>query len=155
MQFLFEHALVTSEQALAKDVIAFASRFLDQDEIKKIDFSKMDVKDIAKGLDCLLFSAIEEDDDPGPNALPRVWELFVILFEDLDFFRTRKGYMGIIPYPVREADVLVQVSGMDEVLVLRPAGDGYQLLGFAYVPGLMKGEKWPVTSHELQSMKLV
>jgi hypothetical protein len=155
MQLLFEHALVTSGQALDKDVISFSSRFLDQDEMNEIDFSKIDVKEIAKGLDSLLFSIIEEDEDTEPNGSPRLWDLFVILFEGLYFFRTQKGYMGIIPYLVREEDVLVQVSGMDEVLMLRPAGDAYLLLGFAYVPGLMIGEKWPATSHELQSIKFV
>ena len=58
------------------------------------------------------------------------------------FFRTRKGYMGTGSLPLMEGDSIWLVPGAAALLVLRKTSitNRFELVGNAYVHGLMHGE---------------
>ena len=64
------------------------------------------------------------------------------------FMTTHRGYLGWAPDNIygssdeqtREGDLVAIVFGCSTPLVIRPFGDCYQVLGEAYVQGLMDGE---------------
>jgi hypothetical protein len=56
------------------------------------------------------------------------------------FFRTEAGRFGWAPDGVNKWDTVAIIDGMDVPLVLRPAGEGYQVIGDCYAHGLMLGE---------------
>ena len=53
---------------------------------------------------------------------------------------TDSDYFGIGDDPVREGDILCVVFGLGTPAVLRPCGDAFELIAFAYVQGVMRGE---------------
>jgi hypothetical protein len=57
-------------------------------------------------------------------------------------FASGIGYIGLAPHGTREGDLLFVPMGADVPYVLRPLedDDGYELLGEAYVQGIMNGE---------------
>jgi hypothetical protein len=65
-------------------------------------------------------------------------------------FATTTGYLGLVPHGTREGDVIMVIRGADVPYVLRPQGEAYELIGEAYVQGIMDGEAlempnlWPV-----------
>ena len=58
------------------------------------------------------------------------------------FFTSSTGYIGLAPHGTKEGDLIFVVMGADIPFVLRPCDDddGYQLIGEAYVQGVMDGE---------------
>jgi Heterokaryon incompatibility protein (HET) len=56
------------------------------------------------------------------------------------FFTTKCGRMGLGPYRSQLGDVVALLYGGDLCFVLRPKGDQYELIGDAYVHGVMHGE---------------
>jgi hypothetical protein len=56
------------------------------------------------------------------------------------FFTTKKGHMGIGPYRTKKGDIAVVLFGSTICFVLRPVGQEYELIGDAYVHGVMHGE---------------
>lgn len=52
------------------------------------------------------------------------------------------GYIGLVPHGTREGDLLFVAMGADVPYVIRPLADddGYELIGEAYVQGVMDGE---------------
>lgn len=56
------------------------------------------------------------------------------------FFTTVCGRMGIGPYRLRPKDVVVILFGGNLPFILRPKGPDYELIGTAYMHGVMKGE---------------
>ena len=56
------------------------------------------------------------------------------------FFATSIGFLGLAPYGTRSGDVVFVIRGADVPYVLRPREDGYELIGEAYVEGIMAGE---------------
>lgn len=56
------------------------------------------------------------------------------------FFTTSTGYIGIAPRGTRDGDLVFVVMGADVPFILRPYDDGYELIGEAYVQGIMEGE---------------
>jgi hypothetical protein len=66
------------------------------------------------------------------------------------FVWTREGRVGTAPLSVREDDVVALIPGVRAPMVLRPAqgdtfhfhGDAYQIIGPAYIHGMMYGETW-------------
>ena len=56
------------------------------------------------------------------------------------FFATDNGYVGIGPFRARMDDVVVILFGGTFSFVLRPKGEIYELIGDAYVQGVMLGE---------------
>ena len=58
------------------------------------------------------------------------------------FFTSATGFVGLAPYGTREGDLIFVVLGADVPYVLRPLenDEGYELVGEAYVQGVMNGE---------------
>ncbi len=56
------------------------------------------------------------------------------------FFTTTSGYIGIGPEGCKPGDHVVLLLGGDMPFVLRSRSDHYQLIGDAYVHGVMHGE---------------
>lgn len=55
-------------------------------------------------------------------------------------FVTEKGYLGLGPMNMKEGDKIVMFAGLQVPFVLKPYGSMYQLVGEAYVDGVMNGE---------------
>ncbi|KAK5136795.1 hypothetical protein LTR08_002091 [Meristemomyces frigidus] len=55
-------------------------------------------------------------------------------------FASSTGFLGLVPYGTREGDVVFVIRGADVPYVLRSYGDAYELIGEAYVQGIMDGE---------------
>ncbi|QIX02031.1 hypothetical protein AMS68_007548 [Peltaster fructicola] len=53
---------------------------------------------------------------------------------------TATGYMGLAPHGAQEGDLLFVVLGSDVPYLLRHKDDGYELIGEAYLQGIMHGE---------------
>ena len=53
---------------------------------------------------------------------------------------TSTGYIGLAPHGTREGDLIFVVMGAEVPFILRPYDDGYELIGEAYVQGVMTGE---------------
>ncbi len=58
------------------------------------------------------------------------------------FFASSTGFVGLAPYGTRQGDLIFVVLGADVPFILRPLEDdeGYELIGEAYVQGVMNGE---------------
>jgi hypothetical protein len=56
------------------------------------------------------------------------------------FFRTDYGFVGIGPDNIENGDLVSIVFGADMPLILRPFGTFHELVGAAYVHGIMHGE---------------
>ncbi|KAK6860161.1 heterokaryon incompatibility protein-domain-containing protein [Apiospora arundinis] len=56
------------------------------------------------------------------------------------FVRTKSGYYALCPGLVKVGDLIVVLMGCMTPFVLRPAGDGYLLVGDCYVHGIMQGQ---------------
>jgi hypothetical protein len=71
----------------------------------------------------------------------RYWRLLVTRCSNRKLFVTEKGYLGLGPAAVLTGDIIAVILGLDTPLVLRRSGvDGYQIVGEAYVHGIMDGE---------------
>jgi hypothetical protein len=55
-------------------------------------------------------------------------------------FASSTGYLGLVPHGTKKDDLIFIVRGADVPYVLRPNDDAYQLVGEAYVQGVMEGE---------------
>jgi hypothetical protein len=55
------------------------------------------------------------------------------------FFRSPKGYMGMVPVTARYSDMLCVLIGASEPFVLRKEADHYIIIGQAYIHGFMHG----------------
>ncbi|KAK5698437.1 hypothetical protein LTR17_023669 [Elasticomyces elasticus] len=55
-------------------------------------------------------------------------------------FASSTGFLGLVPHGTKEGDVVFIVRGADVPYVLRQYGSGYELIGEAYVQGIMDGE---------------
>lgn len=56
------------------------------------------------------------------------------------FFTSSTGYIGLAPYGAKEGDLIYVCMGADTPFLLRPYDDGFELIGEAYVQGIMDGE---------------
>jgi len=56
------------------------------------------------------------------------------------FFVTESMHMGLGPYFTKAGDVVAVLTGGDFCFVLRPKGDYFEVVGEAYVHGVMRGE---------------
>ena len=56
------------------------------------------------------------------------------------FITSTTGYLGLAPCNTREGDVIFVVMGADVPFILRHYEDGYELIGEAYIQGIMNGE---------------
>jgi hypothetical protein len=70
-------------------------------------------------------------------------------------FVTSKGYVGTGPPSTRVTDKVVILSGLRSPLILREVGPHYEVVGAAYVHGIMYGEVWPEDESKLLGMTLI
>ncbi len=84
---------------------------------------------------------------PGNDGLPLNFQRLFPFFQSVEktvpsrcFFTTEDGEMGLGPYPAKIGDLAVMLYGADFILVLRERGAQYELIGDAYVHGIMNGE---------------
>ena len=57
-------------------------------------------------------------------------------------FTTRDGYIGVGPRWIRPGDKISLISGLTLPFVIREKKENYNLIGPAYVHGIMEGERW-------------
>lgn len=55
-------------------------------------------------------------------------------------FASSTGFLGLAPHGTKEGDIVFVIRGADVPYVLRPRADAYELIGEAYVHGIMDGE---------------
>ncbi|KAH7327450.1 hypothetical protein BKA65DRAFT_510616, partial [Rhexocercosporidium sp. MPI-PUGE-AT-0058] len=65
------------------------------------------------------------------------------------FFTTENGYMGMGMPEIETGDQVLLVAGLPRPLIGRKVGERYQLIGPAYLHGIMDGEKWPEDESQL------
>jgi hypothetical protein len=58
------------------------------------------------------------------------------------FFITQDGYMGIGPRWARAGDSVALISGLKTPFIVRESGEQFNLIGPAYIEGVMLGERW-------------
>lgn len=82
-----------------------------------------------------------------------VWDPHMFLVSDpvlnTCLLRTKKSYFGIVPPSSKVGDVIVLLKGCWLPLVFRRREASWELIGHAYVPGVMKGEQWDESKCEL------
>jgi hypothetical protein len=71
------------------------------------------------------------------------------------FFRSKEGYLGWIPAEAQEGDFLCLFENCFLPYVIRADGDGYRIVGDAYVQGVMDEHPDQVSKISFQSIKLV
>jgi hypothetical protein len=63
--------------------------------------------------------------------------------DDHDFARAKDGYVALVPFAAEVGDAIMLVKGSRVPLIFRRKSiTTWELIGSAYVPGLMKGERW-------------
>ena len=73
------------------------------------------------------------------------------------FFITGEGFYGLAPASIQTGDEVLLVSGLQFPLIARKLNESqeYQLLGPAFIHGLMGGEVWPAVEGILDDITLV
>ena len=56
--------------------------------------------------------------------------------------RLEKGYLGVVPKETRPGDAIALFKGGEMPLVIRARGCEWELIGPAYIHGIMYGEGW-------------
>ncbi len=56
--------------------------------------------------------------------------------------RLGKGYLGVVPAESQPGDAVALFRGAEMPLVIRARGSGWELIGPAYIHGIMYGEGW-------------
>ncbi|KAH0536826.1 hypothetical protein FGG08_006324 [Glutinoglossum americanum] len=71
------------------------------------------------------------------------------------FFTTSGGRIGTGPLSVQVGDTVAILSGLHVPMVLRRVGSDYQVVGLAYIPGMVLGEGCPGDDADFQALTLV
>lgn len=88
------------------------------------------------------------------RQLAAYWRPMISRSSGRKYIGSQRGYLGVGPTTTLQGDVIAIMLGMDTPLVLRPAGDDhYQIVGEAYVHGIMDGEVMK-DSHAVQEFKI-
>ena len=69
-----------------------------------------------------------------------MWDRTVHYQPDRRIFLASNGKIGKGWDTVKEGDLICVILGCDVPLVLRPAGDQYELIGDCYMDGIMEGQ---------------
>lgn len=75
------------------------------------------------------------------RVLSQLFKLVCLSCYQRSFFLTKKGYMGLGPAFAKEGDQVYIFQDARVPFLLRRHGDGYQLVGEAFVSGLMSNEE--------------
>ena len=70
----------------------------------------------------------------------RFWQAMVSPLLDRRLARVSSGALALIPVVAEATDVVAVFQGVPLPFLLRPASDGYCVLGTCYVHGMMNGE---------------
>jgi hypothetical protein len=62
-----------------------------------------------------------------------------------NFFVSRLGRIGWVPFRSRVGDRVCVFQGMRIPMILRPAKDRWEIIGACYIHGLMDGELWDLS----------
>ncbi|KAI0162326.1 heterokaryon incompatibility protein-domain-containing protein [Xylariaceae sp. FL1272] len=85
-------------------------------------------------------------------------EPFSRIFEENErrtLFLTKKKRIGIAHGSLRKGDKCAIASGCCKVLILRPVGQQFCLVGHGFIDGLMSGESWPQDGSTLVSLNII
>jgi len=96
---------------------------------------------------------ISIEDELKRSLMPHICNL-VSTLRFRCFFTTSDGFMGVGPYNIRRGDLAVILFGADVPFILREDGDGYSLIGDAFVYGVMNGELREEKGRNRQHFKL-
>jgi hypothetical protein len=70
-------------------------------------------------------------------------------------FATTKGYIGSGPLDMRAGDKAILLSGFKALMILRPVKSCYEVIGRAYIHGIMNGEEWSIGEGMLTKFVMV
>lgn len=76
------------------------------------------------------------------HALSTLQHDISLLSYQRTFFTTKDNYMGVGPRRMISTDRIALIAGLQLPFIVRKSGDAYNLIGPAYVHGIMKGERW-------------
>lgn len=107
------------------------------------------------GFFCATMKRIElEQRSDDIRLVVKYWRPMVTRSSGRKYFVSQRGYLGVGPMTTLQGDVIAIMFGMNIPLVLRPVGgDHYQIVGEAYVHGIMDGEVMK-DSHAVQEFKI-
>jgi hypothetical protein len=71
------------------------------------------------------------------------------------FFLTEDDYFGMAPETISSGDQIALFAGLKVPMIIRKSGDSYELLGPAYIHGIMHGERWPLDLDHLTEFPIV
>jgi hypothetical protein len=71
------------------------------------------------------------------------------------FFMTQRGWLGSAEGQIREGDIVALIAGLEMPLILSPVQEQFQVVGHAYVHGIMDGEVWPKDLEDLRLINLI
>lgn len=69
--------------------------------------------------------------------------------------KTKEGRPALLPFVAAAGDIVVQLLEVSTPMILRRVGDGYEVIGQAYVHGIMHGESVRAWDGELESFSLM
>jgi hypothetical protein len=70
------------------------------------------------------------------------------------FFMTEGGRLGTGPISMKTSNVVALFAGFKGVMILRERNTDYEVVGAAYVEGVMEGQAWPERKEHLQQLIL-
>ena len=65
-----------------------------------------------------------------------------IVVQDREMMRSEKGYIGVVRRRTRDDDYIALCRGRKVPLIVRKRGLEWELVGDAYIHGMMQGEEW-------------
>jgi hypothetical protein len=72
------------------------------------------------------------------------------------FFVTEEGWIGTVDASAQSGQVVAILAGMCTPVILERVEESrYHFVGYAYIHGLMKGERWPDSLDELEIITIV
>jgi hypothetical protein len=102
---------------------------------------------------------VKRNEDVSADCEPGVLEayrLFSANMANRTLLISERGPLGTGFGHFQLGDHIFAVAGLDNLLILREAGDDHHVLvGHAFMEGLMQGEAWPEHERYLQDIKIV
>lgn len=120
---LNEKSIPEDERNLLRRFVAYLKIVLDEQTYKK--YVAPDLSEESKDADGLLFGK-------------PVWDF---KYPESTFFITEGKLIGCCVSSTRPEDIVCVASGSTYPIILRPGGDYFLIRGFAYVHGVMRGER--------------
>ena len=93
--------------------------------------------------------------DDGDPAVLEIDHQFGIEIGNRTLLISEQGPLGTGFGHFQLGDHIFAAAGFEKLLILRPSGDCYILVGHAYMEGFMQGESWPKDERDLQDIKII